>query len=127
MTCIKCGKDNTEVRFCKRADANTYYRTCNSCKAKVAKKRSREQIRDSQYRNLYGITLEQYLLMAKNQEHKCLLCGTLQSELRRDLFVDHCHATGRIRGLLCHACNVGLGLFKDNKELLSKAIAYLDL
>ena len=57
------------------------------------------------------------------QDGKCAICGK-EPEDRR-LAMDHCHATGRIRGLLCMHCNVGLGMFKDKKELLEQAIAYL--
>lgn len=58
-----------------------------------------------------------------SQAGLCAICGK-EPEDRR-LAMDHCHATGRVRGLLCMHCNVGLGMFKDNKEVLEKAIAYL--
>lgn len=70
----------------------------------------------------YGITLEQYNQMLESQDESCRLCG------RRDikkLHVDHDHKTGRVRGLLCSSCNMGLGLFADDFELLQKAIEYL--
>lgn len=70
----------------------------------------------------YGITPEQYLKMVNDSENKCNICG-IQPTKR--LFVDHCHETGRIRGLLCTKCNTGLGMFKDKLELLESAQDYL--
>lgn len=74
---------------------------------------------------MFGITLEQYESYAINQKHCCAICGTAQSEQRRKMAVDHCHATGKVRGLLCHNCNVGLGNFKDSPQILTKAISYI--
>lgn len=57
----------------------------------------------------------------------CAICGTLETELNKRLSVDHCHTTNEIRGLLCTNCNIGLGMFKDNPELLDHAQRYLRL
>ena len=70
----------------------------------------------------FGITLEHFNLMLKNQNNKCAIC---KKEECRNLAVDHDHKTGKIRGLLCLNCNTGLGSFKDNLDLLLKAINYL--
>lgn len=69
---------------------------------------------------LYGITVEEYQELVTKQDRKCALCGK-----RRPLHIDHDHATGRIRGLLCRGCNVGLGHLGDSVEGLQRAIAYL--
>jgi hypothetical protein len=53
----------------------------------------------------------------------CCICGSTRG--KRNHHIDHCHATGVLRGLLCHNCNLGIGHFKDNIELLEKAITYL--
>jgi hypothetical protein len=70
----------------------------------------------------YGITLEYFNKLSESQNGLCIICGNKPS---RKLVVDHCHATGKIRGLLCQVCNTGLGMFKDNVGLLNKAISYL--
>ena len=67
--------------------------------------------------------------MAEEQQHVCKLCGEQETRTRNGvivgLVVDHDHDTGRVRGLLCSNCNVGIGYLKHNTELLRKAIAYL--
>lgn len=79
----------------------------------------------------HGMTLGQYDELLKSQNGVCAICGNgneHQTGLGRKsvrLTVDHCHASGRIRGLLCHKCNAGLGFFKDNPEILNKALDYL--
>ena len=64
-----------------------------------------------------------YNLLAEVQGNKCAICGTAPTNKKLDL--DHCHETKKIRGLLCNNCNRGLGHFKDNPELLRKAIDYI--
>lgn len=73
----------------------------------------------------YGIGLKKYNAILLEQEGNCKICGTNQSEFKKSLAVDHCHKTKKIRGLLCGPCNTGLGSYRDNIELLRKAIKYL--
>jgi hypothetical protein len=68
--------------------------------------------------------------MLIKQEGRCAICSLSETSRDRNdkikvLSVDHCHVTGKIRGLLCHSCNVGLGLFKDNIDTIQNAILYL--
>lgn len=63
--------------------------------------------------------------LAVKQEGMCDICNSTFVPWTK-FHIDHCHATGKVRGLLCHNCNIGLGNFKDSKESLSKAIKYLD-
>lgn len=74
----------------------------------------------------YGISVEEYNALFASQDGKCAICGTDQPGGRRyRLAVDHCHDTGKVRGLLCNNCNLGLGKFNDDPDLLRKALAYL--
>lgn len=72
----------------------------------------------------YGLTEETYEALLVSQNNLCAICCK-KNETKRDWHVDHCHTTGKVRGILCHYCNLGLGNFKDNKEYLENAIAYL--
>ena len=65
-------------------------------------------------------------LLIQNHDGKCDICRSNTSGYKKKSFnIDHDHKTGEVRGLLCHKCNLGLGNFNDNIELLNKAIAYL--
>jgi Recombination endonuclease VII len=78
----------------------------------------------------YGCTNDQFEAMLATQQGKCAICqssevNTHRGRLRR-LSVDHDHATGTIRGLLCGACNTGLASLQHDPGVLEAAIAYLD-
>lgn len=64
--------------------------------------------------------------MEEEQGGVCAICGNPETDKRNHrLAVDHCHETDKIRGLLCKSCNIGLGMFKDNTNNLTRAVAYL--
>lgn len=73
----------------------------------------------------FSINLNKYNEMLKEQNYNCKICN-YPHHLDRNLCVDHCHITGKIRGLLCRNCNLALGNFKDNVNNLLKAIEYLE-
>lgn len=79
----------------------------------------------------FGLSLEEFSRKMDAQGGMCACCGKPETDLNRDgsgvrmLAVDHCHAKGHVRDLLCGGCNRGLGNFKDDPELLEKAAAYL--
>lgn len=70
-----------------------------------------------------GLTLEQYEQMRKVK--LCEICEKTVENNGRALAIDHCHNSGKIRGILCTECNLGLGHFHDNSMLLKKAVSYL--
>ena len=74
----------------------------------------------------YGLSVEDWDSMFKNQNGRCVICGRHQSELKRSLCVDHDHKTGKVRGLLCFNCNMAIGFLDDNKQSLKNAISYLE-
>ncbi|UCS82780.1 endonuclease VII [Yersinia phage vB_YenP_Rambo] len=73
----------------------------------------------------YGITKDDYDRMFQEQLCKCAICSKPQEKCRRALSVDHCHKTGKVRGLLCDECNRALGYFYDDIKRLKNAITYL--
>lgn len=79
----------------------------------------------SQLRTKYGMTLEEYEELLKQQNDVCAICKNPCSR-SKTLSVDHCHKTDKNRGLLCNSCNNGLGFFKDTLEYLREAIKYLE-
>lgn len=81
---------------------------------------------DSSLRNSHGITREQRDAMVEEQGGLCAICRKPPSGPGNTgvLHVDHDHVTGRIRGMLCNKCNVGLGMFLDDPEVLANASQY---
>lgn len=87
----------------------------------------KELLRRANLRRYYGITPEQYDQLFEKQRGRCAICGTRNAGGKGSVFrVDHDHATGLVRGLLCNECNLGLGKFAHDKRRLSKAIDYLE-
>jgi hypothetical protein len=72
----------------------------------------------------YPIKANQKRVLYDEQQGKCAIC--MYAFDFNDLFVDHDHGTGEVRGLLCNPCNTGLGMFRDRKARLNHAIHYLD-
>jgi hypothetical protein len=64
--------------------------------------------------------------MYQEQNGKCVVCGCEKNGSKENFCVDHDHTTGKVRGLLCHNCNVSIGLMKDSPDLLLKAAEYLN-
>lgn len=91
-------------------------------------KKKKMAARDRHYRNKYEVSLAQMQIVAENQNHACAICGSpgsFEGSRNETFHLDHDHVTGKIRGLLCRSCNLGLGFFKDSAINLSRAIEYL--
>lgn len=85
-----------------------------------------DKVKGLSLKRKFGITLLEYEKLLIKQNYSCAICKRNQNEFKIKLAVDHNHKTGDVRGLLCVSCNNGLGRFKDNKDLLSEAIKYLE-
>lgn len=82
--------------------------------------------RNVQLKHLYGITIDDFIAMSNKQDGLCKICSSHGKDNRNGvLFVDHCHVTNKVRGLLCKDCNTALGLLKDCPERMTAAINYL--
>jgi translation initiation factor 2 beta subunit (eIF-2beta)/eIF-5 len=79
--------------------------------------------------NRYGITLEQYNELLEKQLHACAICKEPESQISwgktKRLAVDHCHKTGKVRGLLCQRCNTTLGRYEDDPYVWENFVVYL--
>jgi len=127
-------KDGRTCTTCNTFKAASQYYIQRDTKAKdgiamrsKCKQCDEERKYKAHIKKTYGITFEVYTEMFDSQKGCCKICTSRISNSRTGrLFVDHCHKTGTVRGLLCSSCNHGLGLFKDSPTLLKKAIAYLE-
>lgn len=86
-------------------------------------KRSANMQRKSDLKRFYGLTLATYNALIAAQDGKCAICHEVPNV---QLSVDHIHSSGKIRGLLCQACNVAIGNMKDNPLRLRSAADYLE-
>lgn len=73
----------------------------------------------------YGITIIEYNKLFIKQEGMCAICEKHQKDIKRRLCVDHCHKTGKVRGLLCGRCNTAAGLLDESTGIMKKMIEYL--
>lgn len=117
-----------------------YYRNREERIAKVRAWRAaldpevaRERAWRIRLRQFYGIELEDFKELKARQDHRCAICGRHEDDLpkvrQRDnssLFVDHCHDTGQVRGLLCQSCNLLVGHSRESVAILARAIAYIE-
>ena len=127
-TCKVCGVEkNISDFYAGRKD-------CKDCKNAAARKkwaenveasdRYRERARERNKERRYGITQEQFDQMLLEQNNKCKICSN-NFKSSKDTHIDHCHGTNKVRGLLCNGCNMALGQFMDNTDILDNAIKYL--
>src|SRR5258705_11429755 len=74
------------------------------------------KLRKNWLKRLYGLSIEDFDKMFQKQKGLCAICKNPQSESIKSLAVDHCHKTGKVRGLLCNGCNLSVGNYENNKE-----------
>lgn len=105
-------------------------RLCGRRRSKAWKVANPEKYKLSQrkqdLKKRLNFTIEQYNKLFSDQKGCCAGCGRHQSEFKRNLAVDHDHATSRIRGLLCNSCNLALGMLSDQITTLQNLIKYLE-
>ncbi len=129
--CSKCKKRKNVKEFTTSAKNKdglySYCHSCNRLRLRQYKKQNPLRLRNWQLKQKYNINLEMYEQLLKSQNKACAICktknpGTFKG---KNFFVDHCHKTGKVRGLLCINCNKSLPLI-ENKKLLNRAIRYLN-
>ena len=131
--CKKCGENKPLTEYYKTTDRKAGHKSiCKTCiKADPLTEEKKKYMRDYSVgynlKTKYNLSVEQYNALLVKQNHKCAICSIDEKEAPKGkLFVDHCHATNKVRKLLCHNCNVSIGLLKESITTLSQAIAYLD-
>lgn len=128
--CSKC-KDTKDIScFDKRVNRKSGIQSmCRTCRASYPKNACPKRIRNYDLLKSYGISTEDFEKLLTTQNNCCGICGINQDSLKTNkkkyLCVDHCHTTGKIRGLLCDKCNRGIGLLGDDLNNLIKAVEYL--
>jgi hypothetical protein len=124
MNCKTCNVSLENKKKCRGECLRCYQKENKKARANtpVAKaKRRRNKIFAK-----YKITMAEYEAMNRKQSGKCAICFDLpENQPYGVLCIDHCHKTGKVRGLLCKECNTGLGRFEDKLQILSNAIDYL--
>lgn len=123
--CNKCNEEKPDSEFYKnKRNATGYLYSCKDCIKEYNKSRKKENL-DNLLKLYYNITLKEYNKILKEQNCRCKICNIHNEDVYDRLHVDHCHTTGKVRGLLCFQCNSALGKFKDDVQLLQNAIEYL--
>lgn len=127
-TCSKVLELTGDNFYISRSDRDGFQRNCKPCQKEHAKSLSPEQKEANWARRIervYGISSERYYSMLAEQGG-CRICGEGPVGAVAKLAVDHCHRTGRVRGLLCTKCNSAIGLLSESRESLAAAINYLE-
>ena len=139
-TCCKCGQDKSLDQFNSDKRRGSLLPRCKTCRAADQKRWRMEkpgyeveryqslktETRERHLVRKYGVNLMDYAAMLSAQGGKCAICRASEEDQFKGVFhVDHCHATGKVRGLLCRGCNHMLGVVGDDPEILLRAVKYL--
>lgn len=146
--CSRCKKQKALSEFYKDKSHKYGYRSmCKSCDkerlkslvkanpqkyktlAKNWRDNNKDKVKSYQLKFKYGLSIDEYNKMFEEQQGKCAICCSFISNLdksNKPAVVDHCHTTGKVRGLLCMQCNSLLGYAYDNIQILENAIKYLN-
>lgn len=137
LLCNKCQESKLKSEFYKETNSKRGYRySCKDCESprfieyinKPGKKEKRNKTRrDLRRTKLYNFPPELYKQRLKEQNNLCAICKTNKPGGKGQFHADHNHVTNSPRGVLCHNCNVALGNFKDNPEILKSALKYLEM
>jgi len=121
--------------YARRANSDGHQYICKECQSVRLAEKYRENpahFRERQYKRLYGITYDDAFNLLKHQGGVCAVCASpvdfnvrTRSSKAGMAVVDHCHTTGKVRGILCHFCNIGIGHLKDDVTIVEKAFSYL--
>lgn len=130
--CSRCGDTKPASAYGRRSANPAWLRAmCRECERAYSRSwdqanpEGRRRANARQALRAKGLSEAEHEALVLLQDGRCAICGHDAGDRTRRLFVDHCHTSGRVRGLLCGRCNSGLGMFLDDAKLLGRAIAYL--
>lgn len=132
--CKYCGEDKSLSEFSFNFNRKSRKRECKSCKniynKQYHKRNSKKLIYKATTHNLrrkYGMTREMRDAVLSAQDHRCAICKINLDGSKPKLrgCIDHCHVTGKVRGILCGTCNSAIGLLNDSEQNLLSAVSYL--
>jgi hypothetical protein len=130
--CTKCGEQKPLSDFYKSVKSYDGLQSCCKlchkavCKISHVAHKIKRNLYNKKYNieKNYGISFDDYLNLIKSQNGNCQICKSVLIA-GKNTHLDHCHTTGKIRGVLCGKCNTGIGQFNDSLELLKSALKYL--
>lgn len=122
-TCKSCGefKQPSDFSLTKHSQCYGGYQATTNCKVCEKDRKLRSHLK-----NTYNLEYEDYLKMVADQDNKCLLCLEEPSDIYGRLVVDHCHQTGKVRGLLCRMCNIHLSKIEACPDYFNRVKVYLE-
>ena len=125
--CTHCEKELPLESFKRNKDGKFgRHSICKKCSSQRAKLRySNGDSYAVRLKKLYNLSVEDYEELYAQARGSCQVCGVKESDLNKRLAVDHCHATGKVRGLLCSKCNTALGQLGDDLDRISSLYSYL--
>lgn len=120
--CIKCKKNkrvSSKRQWCKECSSD-YHKNYSKDNRDHLKKLSKI----NKLKRHYNLSIEEFNKMKEKQKNCCAICETSFDNTK--VHVDHCHDSGKVRGLLCNMCNTGIGFLKDSYEIVRSAAKYLE-
>jgi hypothetical protein len=125
LICPDCGLEKPPEDFprdrARKSGRGRYCKVCHNARTRATIKRLHGDTRHYHFRQRYGISAAEVDEMIEQQGGLCAICRK-----RTPTQVDHDHASGKVRGVLCLECNAAIGAFKDSVRIVYQAIAYLD-
>lgn len=135
--CKTCKQEKQITDFYKAYEYKnkiTYHSNCKTCNkikstnwGKNNKDKKTKIYNRHALRKKYNMTLDEYEFLKVKQNNKCAICKDHQKFSAEQLCVDRDHSTGKVRGLLCHRCNICLGLIKDDPKRIMEMLKYLEI
>lgn len=126
LVCKKCNNERAaawQINNPEKANEKNRRWKLNNLESALLKNRL------SKVKKIYGLSKEEYFALLDKHNHQCAICGEKEKISLKgtmwNLSIDHCHTTGKIRGLLCAQCNVGLAKFRENIIYFKNAVNYL--